>query len=593
MSKKRSIFLASIFLVILSFAAFFFHHSGQNENQKFEEYTEKLFCQEVSSSTITLHYTLKDPEAFQIEEGPAKYGQVSCDTASMCASAENALAVLHSYDRRHLSEENKLIYDILENTFSLSMKTAKYALYEEPLAPLTGTQSQLPVLLSEFPFYDTEDVDIYLELLSRTPDYFYDICTFEKARSDAGLFMASYTVDAIIEECQAFIEMGAENYLYSSFESRIKELHLSENEQKQYIAANQEQLENHVFPAYEGLISTLQELRTTGKNQRGLCYLPDGKQYYELLVASETGSSREIPALQELTQAQMQEDFAAIQQILAEDSNSTGSALSAFSDIFQPQGTLLTDNAPAAILKELENCLDGEFPAPPAVDTRIKYVQKSMEEYLSPAFYMIPAMDNTSDNVIYINEGHMPDDLSLFTTLAHEGYPGHLYQTIYFASTDPAPIRSLLSCGGYIEGWATYSEMLSYYYAPISKELAGLMQHNASIILGLYALTDMGIHYDGWNLLDTVAFFQGYGITDTATIEDIYDLIIADPGNYLKYYIGYVEFLELKKDAIEAWGDDFTQKRFHKAVLDIGPAPFEILRNQLGTGFFSKNPVPN
>ena len=103
----------------------------------------------------------------------------------------------------------------------------------------------------------------------------------------------------------------------------------------------------------------------------------------------------------------------------------------------------------------------------------------------------------------------------------------------------------------------------------------------------------MGIHYDGWNLLDTVAFFQGYGITDTATIEDIYDLIIADPGNYLKYYIGYVEFLELKKDAIEAWGDDFTQKRFHKAVLDIGPAPFEILRNQLGTGFFSKNPVPN
>ena len=216
-----------------------------------------------------------------------------------------------------------------------------------------------------------------------------------------------------------------------------------------------------------------------------------------------------------------------------------------------------------------------------------------MEEYLSPAFYMIPAMDNTSDNVIYINEGHMPDDLSLFTTLAHEGYPGHLYQTIYFASTDPAPIRSLLSCGGYIEGWATYSEMLSYYYAPISKELAGLMQHNASVILGLYALTDMGIHYDGWSLLDTVAFFQGYGITDTATIEDIYNLIIADPGNYLKYYIGYVEFLELKKDAIEAWGEDFTQKRFHKAVLDIGPAPFEILRNQLGTGFFSKNPVPN
>ena len=46
----------------------------------------------------------------------------------------------------------------------------------------------------------------------------------------------------------------------------------------------------------------------------------------------------------------------------------------------------------------------------------------------------------------------------------------------------------------------------------------------------------------------------------------------------LKYYIGYVEFLEMKKEALEAWGDDFSQKKFHKAVLDIGPAPFDLVR---------------
>jgi len=91
----------------------------------------------------------------------------------------------------------------------------------------------------------------------------------------------------------------------------------------------------------------------------------------------------------------------------------------------------------------------------------------------------------------------------------------------------------------------------------------------------------MGIHYDGWKLADAAAFFHTYGITDDATIEDIYDLIIADPANYLKYYIGYLEFLELKKDAVDKWEDNFTQMQFHKAVLDVGPASFDVIRAYL------------
>ena len=206
---------------------------------------------------------------------------------------------------------------------------------------------------------------------------------------------------------------------------------------------------------------------------------------------------------------------------------------------------------------------------------------EEMEEHLSPAFYMIPAIDNTEENVIYINRAHMNDDLTLFTTLAHEGYPGHLYQTVYYENTDPDPIRSVMDFGGYVEGWATYAEMGSYYLTPLSKEQAVLLQKNSSIILGLYALADMGIHYEGWSRMDTVAFFSNYGITDAETIERIYELIIGSPGNYLKYYIGYVEFLELKKDWAEEKGTGFSQKEFHEAVLEVGPAPFDIVEKYM------------
>ena len=575
MRKKIS---AVILLLIFTSLVFFFAGSGSSRqvNAGFDNFTDELFRQEVQTNAITMHYTLKDPDTYGIHSMPNTLGTYSTDSSAACVFAENCLAVLRKYKYSLLSDENKLTYDILENYLETALEGAPYSLYDEPLSPMTGAQAQLPVLLSEYRFYSVNDIDTYLTLLENVPEYMDSLISFEQAKSDAGLFMASYTADDIIKECNSFVLMGNTNYLYSTFNSRIEEIEdLSQETKDTYIAKNEELIETAVFPAYTNLKNALSALRTTGKNQNGLCYLPDGTGYYEYLVKSETGSSRSITELQDLTRAQMTEDLTVMQEILTSGKYNTNTQ---DNEIQETSALILEDSNPAAILNELKNKLDGTFPEAPQVNTQIKYVQKEMEEYLSPAFYMVPAIDNTENNIIYINQGHIPDDLELYTTLAHEGYPGHLYQTVYFASTDPAPIRSILNFGGYTEGWATYSEMASYYYTSLDKSTASLLQRNSSVILGLYALADMGIHYDGWSLLDTVSFFREYGITDNETIENIYDLIIADPANYLKYYIGYVEFLELKREAIEQWGEDFSQKRFHKAVLDIGPAPFDILR---------------
>jgi uncharacterized protein (DUF885 family) len=233
------------------------------------------------------------------------------------------------------------------------------------------------------------------------------------------------------------------------------------------------------------------------------------------------------------------------------------------------------------LLDDLETMIAGKFPELPWTRTQIKLVPDAMEAHLSPAFYMIPEIDNSSENVIYLNEGYPRDELSLFTTLAHEGFPGHLYQTVCYASLSPDPLRTILHFGGYVEGWATYAEMCSYYLAGLPKEQATFLQKNASIILGLYSLADMGIHYDGWDREDLRQFLTAYGIGDSEVADQIYDLILGDPGNYLKYYIGYVEFLELKKAyALEA-GDTFSQMEFHKKVLDVGPARFDVVKKYL------------
>ncbi len=580
LSKKHITAVVLISLAILTSSICIFRHLNQNADEEFSEYTHNLFCQEVSGSTITLHYTLKDPSSYGIENVPVTYGRCTTDTRAICAAVENEQARLHSHKRSQLSKENQLTYDVLDDYLNTSLSLAPYSLYEEPLAPLTGTQAQLPILLSEYQFYTSEDADTYLELLTKTPEYFQSILEFEQAKAEAGLFMASYTVDDIVKECRTFVNLGEKHYLYSSFTERLDELSDLSNDQKEtYENKNSEYLKEYVFPAYTELAEGLSALRTAGKNKNGLCYLPEGKKYYEFLVARETGSDRSIQELQTLTSRQIMDDLTAMQETLSNISSEQISSVS--SDLFNSQGSLLENNEPSSILADLESQIDGNFPELPPVTTKVKYVQESMEEYLSPAFYMVPAIDNTEQNVIYINQRRMTDDISLFTTLAHEGYPGHLYQNVYYAHQKPDPIRCVLNYSGYTEGWATYSEMLSYYYTPLSQEQATLFQRNTSVILGLYALADMGIHYDGWSLLDTVSFFHTYGITDPTTIEDIYDLIIADPANYLKYYIGYVEFLELKKDAVEKWGENFTQKKFHKAVLDIGPTSFNVIRQYI------------
>ena len=200
-------------------------------------------------------------------------------------------------------------------------------------------------------------------------------------------------------------------------------------------------MEEVVCPAYERLMAAVRELKGTGKNEEGLCGLPQGQEYYQMLVDQSVGTNESIVQLEELTRGQMEDDITAMEEVLGAK---VEEAKESAADMKQGTAEL--------ILKKLSDGIEKAFPETPDTTLEVKYVPKEMEEHLSPAFYMIPAIDNSRENVIYINQGQMRDDLTLFTTLAHEGYPGHLYQTIFYESTDPDPVRSIFNFGGYVEG---------------------------------------------------------------------------------------------------------------------------------------------
>lgn len=576
LKHRKKIFLilpCCLLVILISFLsgnAFWSSLHAESSDRQFRTFTRSLFQTEVSANTISLHYTLRSPSDYGIADIPATYGNLSSDPIAAKASVRNVLSSLQEFDSDTLSSENALTFKILDTYLKNTSTGTDYLLYQEPLGPVSGIHTQLPVLLSEYSFYDTQDVETYLALLKETPSYFDSVIRFEQKKAASGLFMPDYQADSVLDTCQSFIDMGKENYLVSTFNERITSLDLlPENKKDSFQKENMKLVTEEIYPAYQNLITAIKSLKGKGMNEQGLSHFPYGKKYYEYLVRQTTGCNESISRLRLMTRAQILEDLSVMQKVLFP------------ADAALTQASVLEQTSPDSMLDDLRSKITDTFPEIPDVDFQVKYVPESMQDYLSPAFYMIPAIDNLTENVIYINNGQTASGLNLYTTLAHEGYPGHLYQTVYFSASEPDPIRSILDFGGYVEGWATYAEMMSYYLAPLPKTEASLLQKNSSVILGLYALADMGIHYDGWSVTDTVRFFSDYGINDPNAVQSVYKLIIGSPANYLKYYIGYLKFYELKKEMADALGNQFSQKEFHRAVLDVGPAPFEIVYDEV------------
>lgn len=541
--------------------------------EAFDQFINDIFETEVTENTINLHFTISDPEKYGITDYPVTLGDLSIDAmADSNARLENYLSGLNSFSYTELTLNQQLTYDILENYFKLQLDMADMYLYDELLRPSTGVQAQLPILYEEYSFNSKKDVEDYLKLLALTDEYFDQIISFEKEKADAGLFMSDFACQNIIDQCNAFIADSDNHYLIETFNTRIDKLTgLTQSEKDHYRLQNEKMLREHIFPAYENLAAALTDLLGSGTNENGLCYFPEGKQYYEYLLAYNTSASESVKTLENMISNERV-------KVLQESSDLTTENPELWE--LASEATL-TPTDSATTLNHLKEVMLDDFPAPPETSYTVSYIDDCVADYLAPAFYVIAPIDDYSHNSIYINETTDTTNISYFTTLAHEGFPGHLYQTVMTYESGIEPVRSILNYSGFVEGWATYVEFQSYHYAGLDNDVATILELNQDATLSLYASTDIGIHYEGWTLEDTKKFWNNYGITNDDAIESIFELIVEEPTHYLKYYIGFLKFEELKKETSLKNIKNYNDKSFHQAVLSIGPAPFDIVDKYL------------
>ena len=497
-------------------------------------------------------YTLEE-----VEESLEEMGQVKEELEGM--------------EYRFLTKEQQITYETLDYYLDTELGGEDFLLYANPLSPTIGAQVELPLTFADYNFYDKRDVEDYLELLSQIDAYYGQIMDYERMKSKEGLFMSDRTADKVIESCRGYLTAPKDSFLTETFAERLDGVEgLSSEEKEAYKAKHLEIMEQDFIPAYEDLMEGLEELKGTGVNEQGLYYFPKGKEYYQYLLSTTAGVNyKDMGKLEKEILDRVNGELREMKELLMENPeilDGLGNYAFALSD-------------PDEILTDLQRQIQGRFPEIPQANYRLKYVPEALEDAFSPAACLPPPLDRPEENVIYINGAEDYENYDMYTLLAHEGYPGHLYQNIYFHESGVSNLRNLLKYTSYSEGWATYVEYLAYGFDNgLTQGTGALLAKDSSINMGITALLDLYIHYYGWDVETTAEYLaETMRIEEREMVEEAYQQIVDNPGNYMKYYLGYLKIADMRKEAEKKLGSGFQEVEFHKFLLDMGPAPFSVI----------------
>ena len=572
----------------------------------FNHFVKDFTKQTLSENALDLHYTLKEPQNYGIYDTDNLPIYQPKDALNTYQDYQNTLLALEKIDANTLSAETRFTYLVFKDYLKECLEVEKYPYFSEPFTPNSGIHTTLPILLAEYTFYEPNDIENYFEILATLPAYFEGLILYEKEKANSGLFMTSSALNQVVTACEEFIENDdpASHLLATTFKQRLEALSatqysLTDEEINTYIYKNEQLLKNSVFPAYHSLAEELTLLSSNCNDDfHGLCSYTNGKNYYLALIKRNTGSYRSISDIKEMLFTDFEENYNKLVNLLIQNPQLLEN------DYFSYLNQEFPLKDSEEMLSYLEQVTKADFPAlTQNTNIDVKTISNSLEDYCSPAFYLTVPLDAPENNVIYINSKNALSGIDLFTTLAHEGFPGHLYQTVFFhqentqnsfsdtSITSPYNVlRNTLYYGGYIEGYALYAESLSYDYALSLCESANIanaqllcdaLKYEWQMQLGLYCLLDIAIHYDGATYQQTKAILNKFGIEDDTSVNTIYQYLLEEPTTYLKYYLGYLEIKTLKQLAQNLWDDDFSNEKFHTFLLSTGPCSFERITQKL------------
>ena len=555
-------------------------------SEDFAAYTKELPALFMKYNSFDTNFLFNEPENYGIKKDLYTLDYVSLDDYKAYEKEmSDRLEELDEYDYDKLNEDQKITYDLLKKANEDDEMEAEdsYYLTLNYFDTNTGVQAQLPLSLWNYEFKNKKSVDSFIAILDQTPELFKKYTQLEKTRQDKGYGMSKTKMDDVIKAIHTINTTDQSYILTTALEQLDQVTFLSDEEKTSYKKQIKTAFEGNYTEAWKQTEKALKAIDIKTKGEGELSSYKNGKEYYEDIVTEAAG----VETIEEYDKFLSDEEGKISMRLLAlfqkypelkeyiTDTDKLNKAM---------QNTHYTDlDSADAVIEALEKevAKGTDFPVIDKLNYQMREFPKSMKDTtLAAAAYFVSAYDgDTSHKERMILNGEFKQ--SNFTSIAHESFPGHMYQNNYFKSVDHDILRSLLGASAYSEGWATYIEDKACDYSE-EPGICHLSNINSQLVYVYILQLDKKIHYEGMTRDEVYTYMkQNFGITKEKDLKEQYEQLLENPGVFANYYAGLYRILGLKADAEKAWGDDYSDLRFHKAILDLGPLPMDLLEKYM------------
>lgn len=533
--------------------------------ESFSDFEDELFQEMMSEDYTTLHFSLRDYQKYGIEKPDVNIGDASWDDyEDNVEDCDEYLKKLQSFDYDSLSETEQKDYRTIAFYLERNKELNSYPYFDWAFNSAEGVIDNLLTTFTEFVFYEKEDIDDYLATLASVPAYLDQCLENTKKQAAKGYFLTDAMLKATEDAIEKFVDKKDDNELIKIFDENIDAFDgLSAEEKEAYKKKNREIVLNAYIPSYEKVAEELQKLKGSRKADYNVSSLDGGSEYYAALARYKTSIDADVETILDICTQYIEKSVDELYDIMQNHSEVT-------------EETLDFDSA-EDVLSYLEGHLDA-FPVLDKVYYNVQYLDPSVANDSIVAYYLSPPVDDMRDNVIKINGDNVSDVLDLYTTLAHEGFPGHLYQTNYYIQQQPSLLRTQLTMMGYQEGWGMFAEGQALHVSGLSEYASEYQKINIELNYVLSAAVDLGVNGLGWSTKDVSKYLDRLDL-NSSIAKDLYDFATLQPGTILPYGVGVAMFELLEKKAKNALGNDFDQKAFNEVLLNDGNRPFEVVED--------------
>lgn len=548
----------------------------------FTEFMESIFVDAVTSDRLTLDQYLKDAEGYGIEDissityDPGHLTYTEEDITEAIELNTEELKEMLSYPYDELTTRQQLVFDKMYYEYLIALWSCDVTDYSTQLGVTSGLIPNLAITFYEYMFDTEENVKTYAKVMEYLPELISEVTDVVNQQiEELGYAPTDYMLDTALESIEELIETE-NNPFIDGYNEKLEALGLDADTTDQYEYDNEQFYIQEVIPALEKAYDELEALYGTNSDGQGLCYYEGGLEYYEYLVENVVGANMTIDELMDLLEERLDTNMTKLIRYATLNQ-------SVYEDYYYGNVSLPGDDDPESIIEYLIEAMSEDFPEFTGESYTVSNLPESLEIDGVLAYYLIPRIDATGENVIRVNASATSDDsTTLFMTLAHEGYPGHMLQFNVQQSCGALNVEQIITHLGYSEGWAMYAEYACLDYAEISEAMANIIKLDEMLSYDIIAYIDLGVNGKGWDVdkVGDVLDDNGYS---SAYADYFYSLVVGDPGAFLPYSLGYILTDETIENYVAESGATYLEA--YESFMSIGTAAFLVVEKYMGVEF--------